>query len=97
VLVDGDVFTDPSVCEGLHSFRETLEHARPVESESPTLIITGEFDPQTHRSNGPTVQRSLKNANWPMSRAPLTAGHSTGSVRARWARDFLNAPFQSGI
>ena len=53
VLVDGGLFTDPSVCERLHPFRETPEHARPVESEIPTLIVTSEFDPQTHRSNGP--------------------------------------------
>ena len=62
VLLDSGDFSDPSVCERLHPFRETPEHARPVDSEIPTLIVTSEFDPQTHRSNGPIVQRSLKNS-----------------------------------
>lgn len=58
VLVDSGLFNDPSLCEGMHSFRAADAHLVRVESPLPTLIVTGEFDPQTHRSNGPNVQRS---------------------------------------
>ncbi len=55
VLVDGSLFNDPAVCEGMHSFRADDAHVVPVSSPLPTLIVTGEFDPQTHRSNGTIV------------------------------------------
>ena len=94
VLLDGGVFSDPSICAGLHSFRGKPEHAVLVDSEIPTLIVTGEFDPTTHRSNGPIVQRSLKNSQ--LADVP-GAGHSGAfdhECTRAMARDFLNAPFE---
>ena len=92
VLFDAGVFTDPSVCERLHSFRETPEHARPVESGIPTLIVTSEFDPQTHRSNGPIVQRSLKNSQLADVPGAAHSGAFDHECTRTMARDFLNAP-----
>jgi pimeloyl-ACP methyl ester carboxylesterase len=93
VLVDGGVFTDPSVCERLHSFRETPEQARPVESEIPTLIVTGEFDPQTHRSNGRIVQRSLKNSQLADVPGAAHSGAFDHDCTRTMVRDFLTAPY----
>jgi pimeloyl-ACP methyl ester carboxylesterase len=93
-LFDGSLFADPSVCEGMHSFRANDAHTAPVESAIPTLIVTGEFDPQTHRSNGPVVQRTLKNSL--LVDVP-SAGH-IGMFAHRCtqglAQDFLDAPLQ---
>lgn len=94
VLVDGGLFNDPGVCEGMHSFRANDVHTAPVESAIPTLIVTGEFDPQTHRSNGPMVQRTLKNSL--LVEVPA-AGHSGMFDREctrALAQDFLDAPLQ---
>ena len=60
VLIDGQLFPDPSLCEGLHTFRARPEETRLPESDIPALIVTGEFDLQTHRSNGEIVKQSLK-------------------------------------
>lgn len=60
VLTDGHVFPDPSLCEGLHRFRASPDQTVMPESDIPTLIVTGEFDLQTHRSNGEIVKQSLK-------------------------------------
>jgi hypothetical protein len=46
----------------MHDFRANTEHVRPVECAISTFIFTGEFDPQTHRSNGSIIHRSLKNS-----------------------------------
>ena len=93
-LFDGSLFADPSVCEGMHSFRATGAHTAPAESAIPTLIVTGEFDPQTHRSNGPIVQRTLKNSL--LVDVP-SAGH-IGMFGHRCtqglAQGFLDAPLQ---
>jgi pimeloyl-ACP methyl ester carboxylesterase len=94
VLVDGGLFTDPSVCERLHPFRETPEHARPVESEIPTLIVTSEFDPQTHRSNGPIVQRSLKNSHLADVPGAAHNGAFDHDCTRTMVRNFFNAPFE---
>jgi pimeloyl-ACP methyl ester carboxylesterase len=78
----------------MHAFRAKPEHSAPVVSEIPTLIVTGEFDPQTHRSNGPLVQRSLKNSQ--LADVP-GAGHSGAfdhDCTRSMVRDFLNAPFE---
>jgi pimeloyl-ACP methyl ester carboxylesterase len=94
VVFEGSLFADPSVCEGMHSFRASDAQTAPVESAIPTLIVTGEFDPQTHRSNGPIVQRTLKNSQ--LVDVP-SAGH-IGMFAHRCtqglAQDFLNAPLQ---
>jgi hypothetical protein len=60
VLIDGELFPDPSLCEGLHAFRATPEQTLLPENDIPTLIVTGEFDLQTHRSSGEIVKRSLE-------------------------------------
>jgi pimeloyl-ACP methyl ester carboxylesterase len=91
-LLDRNVFSDPRLCEGLHSFRARPEHAVLADSDIPTLIVTGEFDPTTHRSNGPIAQRSLKNSQ--LADVP-GAGHSGAfdhDCTRTMARDFLNAP-----
>lgn len=63
VLGVTDIQTDPSVCDALHPFRAGPEHSQPVVSDLPTLILTGEFDPATHRSNGPFLARTLSNSH----------------------------------
>jgi pimeloyl-ACP methyl ester carboxylesterase len=93
VLVDGGLFIDPTVCKGLHPFRATPEHARPVESDIPTLIVTGEFDPQTHRSNGPIVQRSLKSSQLADVPGAAHSGAFDHDCTRTMVRDFLNAPY----
>ena len=80
--------------ERLHSFRETPEHARPVESGIPTLIVTSEFDSQTHRSNGPIVQRSLKNSQLADVPGAAHSGAFDHECTRTMARDFLNAPLE---
>jgi pimeloyl-ACP methyl ester carboxylesterase len=92
VLLDVGVFSDPSICAGLHSFRGKPELAVLVDSDIPTLIVTGEFDPTTHRSNGPIVRRSLKDSQ--LADVP-GAGHSGAfdhECTRTMAHDFLNAP-----
>ena len=92
LLVDGDIFTDPSICERLHRFRASPADALPVESEIPTLIVTGEFDPQTHRSNGPVVQRSLKNSQLVDVPGAAHSGAFDHDCTRTMVRDFFNAP-----
>ena len=94
LLVDGGLFNDPIVCEGMHPFRADQAHTAPVESAIPTLIVTGEFDPQTHRSNGPIVQRTLTNSQ--LVDVP-GAGHSgmfDHLCTRTLVQDFLNAPLE---
>jgi hypothetical protein len=94
VLFDASIFDDPSVCERMHSFGANDAHTAPVESAIPTLIVTGEFDPQTHRSNGPIVQRTLKNSQ--LVDVP-SAGHIGMFAHActqGLAQAFLDAPLQ---
>ena len=62
VLTDEGVFAGPEGCDALHPYRASREQLTAVTSAIPTLIFTGEFDLQTHRSNGPLVAASLKNS-----------------------------------
>jgi pimeloyl-ACP methyl ester carboxylesterase len=62
VLTDEDVFGGPEGCDAMHPYRARPEQLAAVTSDIPTLIITGEFDLQTHRSNGPLVAKTLKNS-----------------------------------
>jgi hypothetical protein len=62
VLTDEDVFDGPEGCDVLHPYRARQQDLAAVKSDIPTLIITGEFDLQTHRSNGPLVAKTLKNS-----------------------------------
>ena len=94
VLVDSGLFNDPSLCEGMHSFRAADAHLVPVESPLPTLIVTGEFDPQTHRSNGPNVQRTLENSQLVDVPGAGHAGMFAHECTRTLVRDFLNAPLQ---
>jgi len=93
-LFDGSLFADPSVCEGMHSFRANDAQTAPVESAIPTLIVTGEFDPQTHRSNGPIVQRTLKNSQLVDVPSAGHIGMFAYRCTQRLAQDFLDAPLQ---
>jgi pimeloyl-ACP methyl ester carboxylesterase len=62
VLTDEDVFGGPEGCDAMHPYRARPEQLAAVKSDIPTLIITGEFDIQTHRSAGPLVAKSLKHS-----------------------------------
>lgn len=87
-----DAQTDPALCSALHPFRSPAEHLRPVTSEIPTLIFTGEFDPSSHRSTGSIVAHTLRNAH--LVEIP-GAGHteSLGSECTQTLmQDFLNDP-----
>jgi pimeloyl-ACP methyl ester carboxylesterase len=53
---------DPVICERWHPFRADAALGEPVKSDVPVLIITGEFDPATHRSYGPLAARTLTRA-----------------------------------
>jgi pimeloyl-ACP methyl ester carboxylesterase len=85
---------DPRLCDGMHSFRAADAHLAPVESPLPTLIVTGEFDPGTHRSNGPNVQRTLENSQLVEVPGAGHAGMFAHECTRRLMRDFLNAPLQ---
>jgi pimeloyl-ACP methyl ester carboxylesterase len=85
---------DPSFCEGMHSFRAADAHLAPVVSRLPTLIVTGEFDPGTHRSNGPNVQRTLENSQLVEVPGAGHAGMFAHECMRTLMRDFLNAPLQ---
>jgi pimeloyl-ACP methyl ester carboxylesterase len=50
-------------CDAWHRFRASPEAAEPVHSEIPTLIVTGEFDPATHRSYGPMAALALTHSH----------------------------------
>jgi pimeloyl-ACP methyl ester carboxylesterase len=93
-LFDGSLFADPSVCEGMHSFRAHDAQTAPVESAIPTLIVTGEFDPQTHRSNGPIVQRTLKNSLLVDVPSAGHIGMFANACTEGLAQAFLDAPLQ---
>ena len=62
VLTDEGVFAGPEGCDAVHPYRASPQQLTAVKSDIPTLILTGEFDLQTHRSNGPLVAESLKNS-----------------------------------
>jgi pimeloyl-ACP methyl ester carboxylesterase len=94
VLVDSGLFNDPSLCDGMHSFRAADAHLAPVESPLPTLIVTAEFDPGTHRSLGPTVQRTLENSQLVEVPGAGHAGRFAHECTRTLMRDFLNAPLQ---
>jgi hypothetical protein len=53
-----DFERDESLCDALHPFRAAPWSA--AVSDIPTLIFTGEFDVQTHRSYGAAAARSLR-------------------------------------
>ena len=92
VLVDGGLFNDPSVCDGMHPFRAEPSRIAPVDSAIPTLVVTGEFDPQTHRSNGPIVQRTLKNSQLVEVPGAGHGGQFASACMRSMVRDFYNAP-----
>ena len=94
VLTDRGVFSGPTPCEGLHAFRAAAADLAAVASTIPTLIFTGEFDLQTHRSNGEVVARSLKSHQ--LAEIP-GAGHVQSwrhECTRTMMRDFYNAPGQ---
>ena len=93
-LFDDSLFADPSVCEGMHAFRANDAQTAPVESAIPTLIVTGEFDPQTHRSNGPIVQRTLQNSLLVDVPSAGHIGMFAHRCTQRLAQDFLDAPLE---
>lgn len=50
-------------CDAWHPFRAGPEQAKPVRSDIPTLVFTGEFDPVTHRSFGSLAVQGLTNGH----------------------------------
>ena len=94
VLTDGGVFSDMSQCDGLHPFRAKLEDLVLVQSAIPSLILTGEFDVQTHRENGKIVKDALKHSQIvDIPGAMHNKGLNYECTRAMM-RDFYNAPMQ---
>jgi pimeloyl-ACP methyl ester carboxylesterase len=53
----------PEECDAWHPYRAGAEHAEPVSSDIPTLVLTGEFDPVTHRSFGALAVHRLTNGH----------------------------------
>jgi acyl-homoserine-lactone acylase len=94
VLTDGGVFSDMSQCEGLHPFRATQQDLALVRSAIPVLILTGEFDVQTHRSNGAIVKRALKHSQ--LVDIPGAMHHKGLNYECTrvMMRNFYNAPMQ---
>jgi pimeloyl-ACP methyl ester carboxylesterase len=94
VLTDEDVFDGPDGCDELHPHRARQQDLAAVKSDIPTLIITGEFDLQTHRSNGPLVARTLKNSQLVdvpgVAHVPSFKHECTRTMM----RDFHNNPMQ---
>ena len=92
VLTDEDVFNSPEGCDALHPYRARPDQLAAVKSDIPTLIITGEFDFQTHRSNGPLVAKTLKNSQLVevpgVAHIPSFRYECTRTMM----RDFHNAP-----
>jgi pimeloyl-ACP methyl ester carboxylesterase len=81
-------------CNGASRKAWASPSVQAVESAIPTLIVTGEFDPQTHRSNGPIVQRTLKNS---LLVDVTSAGHIgmfANACTEGLAQAFLDAPLQ---
>lgn len=50
-------------CAAWHPYRAPPEQAEPVRSDVPALVLTGEFDPVTHRSFGPLAVEGLTNGH----------------------------------
>jgi pimeloyl-ACP methyl ester carboxylesterase len=92
VLTDEGVFAGPDGCDALHPYRAAPEQLVAVKSTISTLIFTGEFDLQTHRSNGPLVAASLKNSQ--LVEIPNVAHVQSFRHDCTRAimRDFHNAP-----
>ena len=81
-------------CEGLHPFRATQQDLALVRSAIPVLILTGEFDVQTHRSNGAIVKRALKHSQ--LVDIPGAMHHKGLNYECTrvMMRNFYNAPMQ---
>ena len=94
VLTDEEVFGSPEGCDALHPYRARPKDLAAVTSDIPTLIITGEFDIQTHRSNGPLVAKTLRNSQ--LIDVP-GVGHVPSfryDCTRTMMRDFHNAPMK---
>ena len=94
VLTDEGVFNGPEGCDALHPYRAGPDHLAAVKSDIPTLIITGEFDFQTHRSNGPLVAKSLKNSQLVEVPGVAHIPSFKYDCTRTMMRDFHNAPMQ---
>lgn len=85
-----DFERDESLCDALHPFRAAPWSA--AVSDIPTVIFTGEFDVQTHRSYGAAAARSLRNSQVVEIAG---AGHGAGmgdECTRSIAREFLTNP-----
>ena len=60
---DTQWWPDPDICGAYHQFRAPAEQAQPVTSATPGLVVTGEFDPASHRSYGPLIAQGLSAAH----------------------------------
>jgi pimeloyl-ACP methyl ester carboxylesterase len=94
VLTDEDVFNGPKGCDALHPYRAGPDQLAAVKSDIPTLIITGEFDFQTHRSNGPLVAKTLKNSQLVEVPGVAHVPSFRYDCTRTMMRDFHNAPMQ---
>jgi pimeloyl-ACP methyl ester carboxylesterase len=93
VLTDQGVFPDPSVCE-VHPFRAGPDDAMLIESPIPALIFTGEFDIQTHRSNGSVVAGALKNSQLVEIPGAAHVQSFKHECTRTMMRNFYNTPLQ---
>jgi hypothetical protein len=92
VLTDEGVFNGPEGCDALHPYRAGPDQLAAVKSDIPTLIITGEFDFQTHRSNGPLVAKTLKNSQLVEVPGVAHIPSFKYDCTRTMMRDFHNAP-----
>lgn len=86
----------PEECDAWHPYRAGAEQAEPVSSDIPTLVLTGEFDPVTHRSFGAIAVQRLTNGH--VVEAPAM-GHAvsplhpcTRSIVAAFLDDPIQVP-----
>jgi acyl-homoserine-lactone acylase len=83
---------DPAVCEAWHPFRADRDFGEPVVSATPALILTGEFDPVTHRAYGPHVAVGLDRAQLVEIPGGAHVEAIASPCATRIMLDFLNDP-----
>ena len=94
VLTDEGVFGGPEGCDALHPYRARPEQLSAVKSDIPTLIITGEFDIQTHRSGGPLAAKTLTHSQLVDVPGAAHIPSFRYDCTRTMMRDFHNAPMK---
>lgn len=81
------IYNHHAICDAWHDVRADSLEFRPVQSEIPTLILAGEFDPVTPPSYGRIAAQTLPNSTF--IEAPAL-GHGVGAHTA-CTRDLMGA------